>query len=540
MVSTQNSSVRNIGYIFLLGMITASFFSSAQAQLTNNYAIITQTENAEKTFYSAIIGYNGNQTYYVNATNPMINYLNFTLQFQDANQFQIRIVDANNTRWEVPMEAPFAFANPNLSYSFSNANAFVEITPNPFSVKVLRIATNETIFDTSVGNFIYSDYYIEFSTYLPTPYLFGLGERGYNLTLGPVGIYTIWNIDFNQNIETGLGGHNSYGDHPVYLNKEQSGNWSMMLLRNINAMDCIMNNSQSFQQLTYKITGGILDLNFFLGDANPETVVSNYHTFLGKWTVHPFWSYGYQQSRWGYNNLAELTEVVENFTYYNLPLDVIWSDIDYFDNYVDFTIDEERFPHLPFREMLALTKKRWVPIIDAGIGLVGEDIYNKGVDMDVYIKDPNGTYVIGVVWPGNTSWVDWFNPNASAFWEWGINQTHSMVPYSGLWLDMNEISNLVNGSVDYTPNMSDIRNALPYTPGHPLYWDTIRVDAMHYNGQCDFNTHSLFNFMENNITYNYLKTLSPQPFILTRSSLFGGGQFSAHWTGDNNSSWTFM
>lgn len=164
---------------------------------------------------------------------------------------------------------------------------------------------------------------------LPSDYIFGLGERGYNLTLGPVGIYTIWNIDFNQNIETGLGGHNSYGTHPVYLNKEKSGNWSMMLLRSINAMDCVMNNSQGFQQLTYKITGGILDFNFFLGDASPETVVSAYHAFLGKWTVHPFWSYGYQQSRWGYHTLAELTATVENFTLYDLPLDVIWSDIDY-------------------------------------------------------------------------------------------------------------------------------------------------------------------------------------------------------------------
>jgi alpha-glucosidase (family GH31 glycosyl hydrolase) len=64
----------------------------------------------------------------------------------------------------------------------------------------------------------------------------------------------------------------------------------MMLLRNINAMDCVMNNTQGFQTLTYKITGGILDFNFFLGDANPETVVMSYHQFLGKWTVHPFWS----------------------------------------------------------------------------------------------------------------------------------------------------------------------------------------------------------------------------------------------------------
>jgi alpha-glucosidase (family GH31 glycosyl hydrolase) len=525
---------------FLLVIIGSGFISSNAQSLNNQYVLITQNENAEKTFYSALISYQGNQSYYMNTTNPIVQYLNFTIQFHTPTEFQIRFTDANTTRWEIPQYAPFAFSNPEVSIPLASGNALVKVNANPFSLKVIRTATNETIFDTSVGNFIFSDYYIEVTTYLPTPYLFGLGERGYNLTLGPEGIYTIWNIDFNQNIEDGLGGHNSYGSHPVYLNKEQSGNWTMMLLRNINAMDCIMNNSQSIQTLTYKITGGILDFNFFLGDANPETVVASYHQWLGKWTIHPFWSFGYQQSRWGYHNLAELTAVVANFTFYDLPLDVIWSDIDYLYKFIDFTIDELRFPHQAFREMLALTKKRWVPIIDAGIGLVGEEIYGKGEEMDVYIKAPDGSYVIGVVWPGNTSWVDWFHPNASAFWEWGINQTHNLVPYSGIWLDMNEISNLVNGSVDYTPNMSDIRNALPYTPGHPLYWDTIRVDAMHYNGEADFNTHSLFNFMENNITYNYLKTLSPQPFILTRSNMFGVGKFSAHWTGDNNSSWTFM
>ena len=38
-------------------------------------------------------------------------------------------------------------------------------------------------------------------------------------------------------------------------------------------------------------------------------------------------------------------------------------------NYVDFTIDETRFPPQGFNELLQKYQKRWVPIIDAGIGL---------------------------------------------------------------------------------------------------------------------------------------------------------------------------
>ena len=49
----------------------------------------------------------------------------------------------------------------------------------------------------------------------------------------------------------------------------------------------------------------------------------------------------------------------------NLPLDTIWSDIDYMIDYEDFTIDENRFP---LDRMKAITDKyHYIPIIDAGI-----------------------------------------------------------------------------------------------------------------------------------------------------------------------------
>lgn len=40
--------------------------------------------------------------------------------------------------------------------------------------------------------------------------------------------------------------------------------------------------------------------------------------------------------------------------------------------------------------MLQKYKKRWVPIVDAGIALNNNPYFNKSIDEDIYIKDPNG------------------------------------------------------------------------------------------------------------------------------------------------------
>ena len=50
------------------------------------------------------------------------------------------------------------------------------------------------------------------------------------------------------------------------------------------------------------------------------------------------------QSRWGYKNITYLENVLDSYQKNNLPLDTIWSDIDYMIDYEDFTIDESRFP----------------------------------------------------------------------------------------------------------------------------------------------------------------------------------------------------
>ena len=38
---------------------------------------------------------------------------------------------------------------------------------------------------------------------------------------------------------------------------------------------------------------------------------------------------GYHQSRWGYNSSQKLLQILQSFSDYNLPIDTIFSDIDY-------------------------------------------------------------------------------------------------------------------------------------------------------------------------------------------------------------------
>ena len=59
--------------------------------------------------------------------------------------------------------------------------------------------------------------------------------------------------------------------------------------------------------------------------------------------------------------------------------------------------------------------------------------------MDIFMKDLRGKEVKGVVWPGDTAFVDYFHPNSTQYWTDMLQGLKQKLNYSGLWLDMNEI-----------------------------------------------------------------------------------------------------
>ena len=105
-------------------------------------------------------------------------------------------------------------------------------------------------------------------------------------------------------------------------------------------MDVIKSTQNSKHYITYKVIGGVLDFRFFLGEQNPETTLEKMNLYMGRAAIPPFWGLGSHQCRWGYKDVGYLEKVIENYEKNELPLDTIWSDIDYMVDYEDFTIDE--------------------------------------------------------------------------------------------------------------------------------------------------------------------------------------------------------
>lgn len=334
--------------------------------------------------------------FYKEESNKLFEEITVTIDLQTQKELRIAIRNANKDRFEIPEQQPFVFESSSSKKigDFENADYHVEIQNDPLAIKITRIETAETVFDTSVGDLILSDKYLEINSELPSEYIFGLGERTAGLKLKIPGKYTIWNQDLPGKMNV-----NTYGLHPVYLAKEKSGFYNMVFFRNGNAMDIELNNINSKEKITYKTIGGILDFKIFLGDSHPENVVKMYHKYLGGYAIQPFWAFGFHQSRWGYSNSSILKEVVDKFEKNQLPLDAIWMDIDYMIEKRDFTIDENRYDLHFLNYELKEKNKKLVLILDPGIATVpkhqNKNIYKnedsfkpfyEGKNMNVFLK----------------------------------------------------------------------------------------------------------------------------------------------------------
>jgi len=467
-------------------------------------------------------------------TQGLISHLSLHVIYEAKDRVRFRITDLGNKRWEVP-----DIVLPVTSYpSKSELLYMVEVTEYPFGLKVSRKQDGQVIFNIDPSDvFQYNDQDIILKSTLDYDFfVYGIGERVTQFPLAE-GIYTLFSRDAAGPYDNGKPpGKNMYSSQPVYLGVDHSGKAHGGFLLNSNAMDV----SVTSKSIQFRTIGGVIDMFVFVGP-KPEDVVKQYQELVGKPVLIPQWGLGWHHCRWGYKSLDDLKWVVDNYNKYRIPLDVVWSDIDYMYQYRDFTLDSERYPHAEFKSFvdgLHAVGRKFVPITDAGIAQQNYFAYNDGLEQNVYIKSPveSGPFV-GKVWPGPAVYIDWFNPNSTSYWHNNMQKFRETVEFDGLWNDMNEASNFCNGECSGIPQLN-----IPYMPGETnLNTKTIDLRASHYNGYTEYDIHSLYGFRMSVATSTFFtEKLGTRPFVISRSSFPSHGRHASKWLGDNFSTFDWM
>jgi alpha-glucosidase len=129
--------------------------------------------------------------------------------------------------------------------------------------------------------------------------------------------------------------------------------------------------------------------------------------------------------------------VVEQYAANNIPLDAMWNDIDYMENYEDFSFDPQRYPLSEVQSFVAAlhaNNQHYITIVDPGIhNRTGYEPWDSGLAAGLFVNASEGGPFIGQVWPGFTAFPDFLNPAAAAYWQREIANFRQLAPVDGLW-----------------------------------------------------------------------------------------------------------
>ena len=295
---------------------------------------------------------------------------------------------------------------------------------------------------------------------------------------------------------------------------------------------------------------------YLLSGGNENAICKEFRTLIGRSYIPPKWAFGLAQSRWGYKTEEDVREVARQYKEHDLPLDMICMDIEYMQDYADFTVNKERFPDLTkLSADLKAQGIRLVPIIDAGVRVDPNDsTCTEGLEKGYFCKKADGTPFVAAVWPGKAYFADFLRPEVR---EWFGHKYKALTDcgIEGFWNDMNEPSlfysperlraflndmaalrekdnieqeefflRVVGGAMGLMNSPADYASFYHEADGRKVRHDQV---------------HNLYGGSMTRAAGEAFADLRPgqRTLLYSRSSFIGSHRYGGIWLGDNNSSW---
>jgi len=334
--------------------------------------------------------------------------------------------------------------------------------------------------------------------------------------------YTLWNTDvgFQESVDP------IYKSIPFFMGINGGRSYGLFLDNTWRTWFDF--GKQSRDSYSFGAEGGPLDYYLLYGPT-PKQVVEGYAYLTGTPPLPPLWALGFQQSRYSYTPESKVREIADRLRKDKIPSDVLYLDIDYQYKNRPFTVDPNTFPNFP--ALLSDLRKQHfhlVTITDLHIAHAsgqGYAPYDSGAAGDHFVKNPDGSEYIGVVWPGPAVFPDFTRARTRDWWG-GLYKQFVQDGVAGFWNDMNE------------PSVFD-------GPGK-----TMPLNSVHRIEEPGFVTrtathaeiHNIVGLENARATYEGLLKLSPdeRPFVLTRATFAGGQRYGFTWTGDNSATWNHL
>ncbi|KAF9067849.1 glycosyl hydrolases family 31-domain-containing protein [Rhodocollybia butyracea] len=548
-----------------------------------------------------------------NAFGNDFNNLTLQVTYETETRLRVRIADSGNQQFTIPdsssdlvfnhESSPFAFwitrrSNPNAAPLFDTRLSSLPKTP------IAPVIAGDD--STALDGFplVFEDQYLQLTSSLPLDTnIYGLGEvvasSGFrrNVVSDGGSIQTLWARDAGDPTD-----QNIYGTHPVYLehrfneSTQEAQTHGVFLFSSSGGDIMLLTPPDSTQSLIqYRMIGGVLDFYFFSGPS-PQAVIEQYGALVGLPSWLPSWAFGFHLCRWGYVSVNDTMAQVAGMREANIPLEVMWNDIDLYHAFRDFTSDPVSFPGDEVRSFIQQLLRPFlvIPIVDAAVAHLANatDVVSLNPDTGTFVKNPDGSEYIGQVWPGYTVFPDWFANTTQQWWTEALgNWSTGGVEFSGLWLDMNEISSFCTGSCGTGADLNDLSIppiAIPGTPGNAvtdypecynsavsgpsgnitvngaltctnrlgaggqpqanlnsppyaihdgngaLSVNTLATNATHAGGFVELDVHNMWGMMEEKTTHLALQELQPgkRPVMISRSTFPSSGKWTGHWVCD--------
>ncbi|XZM77868.1 glycoside hydrolase family 31 protein [Clostridium perfringens] len=385
--------------------------------------------------------------------------------------------------------------------------------------------TTEISFKDLDGNIINEDFQPSFKDEEGNVYIskvndclayYGLGEKGGDLN--KKGCYT---ENFNtDDPETDDDSITYYKTIPFYVALKEEATYGIFFDNSFRSYFDM--GKEMGDRIFFGAIGGQIQYYFISGE-NIKEVVKNYTALTGRMEMPPLWSLGYQQCRFSYFSQEEVRELVKTFEEKDIPLDVVYLDIDYMDGFRVMTFKTPNFDDAA--GLISDLKEkgiRTITIIDPGVKVDEEyDVFKRGKEGNHFTKKLDGEMFIGAVWPGDSAFPDFSNKDCREWWKSELKKFISEHGMDGIWNDMNEPCVFNNDP------------------------KTMLETCLHNsdNGVIEHKEfHNRYGFEMSRCSKEAQEELHPNErgFSMTRATYAGGQRYSSVWTGDNMSLWSQM